>query len=150
MKVVHSDETAKVEYPSLFLAGPTPRSPVVESWRPKAIHILEKLNYKGMVFVPEYKNWGAVDFIKQVEWEWRALEYCTRIVFWVPRNMETMPALTTNVEFGSYIRSGRAYYGRPDGCPHNTYLDWLYNKTIGRDHYNSLEKLLEEMVKQLS
>jgi hypothetical protein len=146
MRVIHSDE--KITWTAdrrIFLAGPTPRSPDVKSWRPEALEILDKLNFDGIVLVPEHK--GKFDFLDQVEWEWEGLEGCSRIVFWIPRNLETMPAFTTNIEFGSYVRSGRAIYGRPDGCPKNDYLDWLYKKVTKLKPYNDLFKLLREAAK---
>lgn len=130
----------------IFLVGPTPRSQEVMSWRPKALEILDKGNYKGTVFVPEPKDrkW-LKDYNGQVEWEHEALEICSKygcIAAWVPRDLDTMPAFTTNVEFGLYIGSGRLLYGRPENSPKNRYLDWVYiNKTQRLPHHN-LESLM--------
>ena len=58
--------------PSLFTAGPSPRSIDVPSWRPKALEILENRGFKGRVWVPEWKdpkNHVSFDFDNQVEWE---------------------------------------------------------------------------------
>ncbi len=38
---------------SLFLAGPTPRSPATPSWRPEALRLLRELGFRGYVFAPE-------------------------------------------------------------------------------------------------
>jgi len=54
-----------------------------------------------------------------------------------------MPAFTTNVEFGTYVKSGRIVYGRPDDAPNNRYLDWLYKKHNDRPIYNTLKDTLE-------
>ncbi len=43
---------------------------------------------------------------------------------WVPRNLNTMPAFTTNVEWGMYWDSGRIVLGAPEGAPKNEYLQW--------------------------
>lgn len=119
----------------------------MQSWRPHALELLEKLKFEGTVLIPECRNHiRNHDYIDQVEWEWKGLENCSAIVFWVPRELETMPAFTTNVEFGSYVRSGRAYYGRPDGSPKNDYLDWLYTKATNRKPHNNLHSLLTEVV----
>lgn len=143
MKLIYAAERIAFEGRSIFLAGPTPRSQDVDSWRPYAIELLEKLNFDGTVLVPEKRDWHTkFNYISQVEWEWEGLENCDAIIFWVPRNLETMPAFTTNVEFGSYVRSWRALYGRPDGSPKNDYLDWLYEKVTKRKPHNDLYSLL--------
>jgi hypothetical protein len=128
---------------SIFLAGPTPRSKSVPSWRPQALEVLKAFNYTGFVWVPEHKGGcDDVDYIGQVEWEKWGLESATKIVFWVPRDLKDMPAFTTNVEFGRYIDSGRVVYGRPDTAEKCSYLDWLYKDTTGCDHHNRLGELL--------
>lgn len=144
MKLIHTNDKVELVGNSIFLAGPTPRSSKIPSWRPMAIDKLAKLNFSGTVLVPE--GTSNFNFKNQVEWEWEGLENCSAIVFWVPRELGTMPAFTTNVEFGSYVRSGRAYYGRPDNSEKNDYLDWLYKKTTGRDHFNNLDELLTYVV----
>ena len=46
-------------------------------------------------------------------------------LFWVPRELRTMPAFTTNVEFGIWADSGKAVLGYPPKAPKCRYLDWL-------------------------
>lgn len=90
--------------PSIFLAGPTPREIGVLSWREEAICILKKLDYEGVVYVPEYDN-GLIkgSYIDQVEWEREALERSSCISFWVDRELNKLSGYTTNVEFGYWI-----------------------------------------------
>jgi hypothetical protein len=115
--------------PSVFLAGPTPRSDAVASWRPKAVQALdaawtrpEKLH----ILAPE--NPGglrATEYEDQIEWEWAGLDQASAILFWIPRDLRTLPGFTTNVEFGFVVRSGRAVLGCPPDCPNperNRYL----------------------------
>ena len=147
MKTIYTPEPVILEGKSIFLAGPTPRSIHVKSWRPNALELLEILDFGGTVLVPERRDWATkFDYLSQVEWEWEGLENCLAIVFWVPRHLGTMPAFTTNVEFGSYVRSGRAYYGRPDNASKCDYLDWLYEKVTSRKPHNNLYELLMEAV----
>lgn len=129
---------------SLFLVGPTPRSADVPSWRPNAIEMLEKLEFNGTVMAPE----PFIGFERQVEWEYDSLNRCDIIVAWIPRNMQNMLALTTNVEFGFWLSRdpNRLLYGRPDNAPHTGYLDWMYNKFARRTPFNTLERLLSEAV----
>lgn len=133
MQVIYSNEPAFVgsNKSSLFLVGPTPRSKDVPSWRPDALLILRQLNFDGIVLVPEIATGERfAGYDNQVEWEYSGLNHCDAIVAWVPRNMENMPALTTNVEFGYWLAKdpARVFYGRPDDAPSTRYLDWLYVK----------------------
>ena len=148
MNVVYSDQYLEVQTPSIFLAGPTPRCHDVPSWRPGALAILEELQYTGQVLVPERKDWVNFDYLDQVEWEYKGLSECSVIAFWIPRDMKTMPALTTNCEFGLWVTGGRSIYGRPDNAPNNRYLDWLYRKATGnkREPFNDLKQLLSAAI----
>ena len=149
MKVIYAQEDFTPETPSIFLAGPTPRHRDVKSWRPRALEILEGLNFSGQVLYPEGRD-GVFHgtYMGQVEWEYKGLDNCSRICIWVPRDMRIMdgrpimPALTTNVEFGRYVGSGRVKYGRPNGASHTDYLDWLYQKTTTDFPVPDLENLL--------
>lgn len=143
MEVIYAQEEFELASVSIFLAGPVPRSSAVQSWRPRAVEILEGLNFKGQVIVPEGRDGNFHGtYMGQVEWEYKGLENCSRICIWVPRDMATMPALTTNVEFGRYVGSGRVKYGRPDGAPHTDYLDWLYKKLTNDIPWPDLDNLL--------
>jgi hypothetical protein len=81
-------------------------------------------------------------------WERKGLDNATCIVFWIPRDIETLPAFTTNVEFGEYVatRGDRVAYGRPDQAPKMRYLDWLFYYKQKRKPCNTLEDTLIEAV----
>ena len=108
---------------SIFLAGPTPRGPEAESWRPIALQYLREEEYEGVVFVPEPEDgkWTQ-DYTAQIEWEEWCLNMADCIVFWVPRDLETMPALTTNIEWGVWCNSGKTVLGYPPDAPKMRYL----------------------------
>ena len=148
MRIVYSDNKITKDMfnkHTIMLCGPTPRTSDVKSWRPEALKILEDLKYDGLVFVPEWSIPAShIDFTEQVEWERTGLCGCTCIAFWVPRKMGEMPALTTNVEFGSYLtkRPSAVIYGRPNWAEHCHYLDWLYKKETNRSHLTDLASLL--------
>ncbi len=130
MQVVYAkQEPPKSWAHSIFLAGPTPRGGTVASWRPEALKVLESLGYDGVVFVPEPENgdWAG-SYVDQAEWETQWLDRVDRIVFWVPRDLETLPGFTTNIEFGAYANSGRAVLGHPDTAPKMRYPDWKATK----------------------
>lgn len=151
MKTLFSDEPCYTGHPdqSIFLVGPTPRRAEVPSWRPDAIKTLEKLDYKGLVLVPERRDWTVrFNYLDQINWELAGLTHAEIIVCWVPRCMKDMPALTTNVEMGYWLAKTpeRVYYGRPDGTPHVGYLDWLYTKETNREPFASLDDLLTFVV----
>ena len=134
---------------SIFLAGPTPRSQDVESWRPQALKELRMTCFKGTVLVPERSDWITnFNYMEQIEWELKGLSLCTVIAFWIPRNMVNMQGLTTNIEFGRYVDSGRAIYGRPEDAEHIAYLDYIYGKVTGKRPYPFLSLLMDAVAKE--
>ena len=99
---------------SIFLAGPTPRSRHVKSWRPDAVRLFNKFGYKGVLFIPESRSESSHGtYYDQIEWEEEGLNACDCIMFWIPRDMATMPGLTTNDEFGTWKYSGKVVLGAP-------------------------------------
>lgn len=98
MKINYSDQEVIKNEKSIFLAGPTPRSLDVETWRKSAISILKNLGFDGVVYVPELEHDNRTfNYDNQVWWEREALHTANTIVFWIPRDMKTLPALTTNI-----------------------------------------------------
>jgi hypothetical protein len=144
---------ASVAQPSVFLAGPTPRKIETPSWRPEALKIFKDKGFKGTIWVPEWQNWSVgkdFNYLKQVLWEKRGLTTSTVIMFWVPRDLDTMPAFTTNVEFGRYVGMRPCVYGRPDHSPKNDYLDWMYNDLTGRKPCRTLDETIATTISCLS
>ena len=149
MIVNYSDEEVIKNKKSIFLAGPTPRSAEVKTWRKEACEQIEKLGFDGVVYVPEYASYRPLEnYLNQVEWERDALSNASIIVFWIPRYMPDMPGFTTNVEFGYWMHTGKVIYGRPDDAEKNRYLDWLYEKDMNVKPYNDLKDLLAEAVEK--
>ncbi len=119
--------------PSVFLAGPTPeRGSGMPSWRPDAV-VECAARWSDprplCVLSPESRGGIRADrYEAQVAWEFAARAAATVILFWIPRDMAAMPALTTNVEFGLDVDTGRVVLGCPSGCPsadRNRYLVYL-------------------------
>jgi hypothetical protein len=132
MKLVYTGESIKETGDDfvLFLAGPTPRDKKTKSWRPDMIKTLRSSGFEGIVAIPEYRNaTKEVAYNKRVKWEGLWLERANAILFWVPRDMKNMPALTTNIEFGEYMHSGKVILGYPKKAEHMDYMDiratWL-------------------------
>jgi Nucleoside 2-deoxyribosyltransferase like len=147
MKAIYSDQEPIFDSPSIFLAGPTPRTDQVVSWRIQALQILQEAGFPGAVLIPERHDWvTSFDYNDQVEWEFTCLEGATVIAFWVPRDLGSLPGFTTNVEFGRYVGSGKLVYGRPDSAPKNRYLDWLYRKLTSESPCGTLEDTLRAAV----
>jgi hypothetical protein len=145
MRVVYALEPLRQ---SIFLAGPTPRSPEVESWRPEALKKLAELNFTGEVLIPEASDWSAHDsYDTQVHWEWEALKQASVIVFWVPREIATMPAFTTNVEFGDWVKSGKVIFGAPADAPKMNYLRMLAKK-YNVPCFDTLDETLQAAVER--
>lgn len=149
MRVNYSNEKILKGSKSIFLAGPTPRSLDVETWRKEAIKILEKLGFDGIVYFPELEHDNRTfNYDNQVWWERETLHNASSIVFWIPRST-SLPAFTTNVEFGYWLAKNhdKVVYGRPDDSEKNRYLDWLYKTETGKDPINNLTDLLKEAIK---
>ncbi|MFE7675792.1 nucleoside 2-deoxyribosyltransferase domain-containing protein [Streptomyces albidoflavus] len=122
--------------PSVFLAGPTPdKSAPVPSWRPEATRLLGE-RWTGQtpltVLSPESRNGERADrYETQVDWETDARATASAIMFWIPRDLRTLPGMTTNVEFGLDVSSGRAVLGCPPDCPNperNRYLIYVASR----------------------
>lgn len=155
MRVVYALEEAPVAYSkSIFLAGPTPRSQDVESWRPEALKILNLLGYDGVVFIPEDRpdENGVTkfhgDYDSQVGWEHKHLHMADVVLFWIPRKLPDMPAFTTNIEWGTWKNSAKALVGAPRSAEKMTYviheaeeLVVSYSTTLPATVANALEML---------
>ena len=127
---------------SIYLVGPTPRKHRVPSWRPEALRLLESKGYKGVVFVPEAQEGGfGLSFEEQAEWELSALNRTDCAMVWLPREMATMPGLTTNVEFGMLVKTGRVVFGAPPEAEHVRYL-----KFVGKDEFMLQAETLEATI----
>ena len=149
LNVNYSDQNVVKSKNSIFLAGPSPRGEKNLSWRPEACKYLQELGFDGVVYYPEYETEVQFDYNKQVLWEWEALEEAGIIIFWIPREREKMPALTTNVEFGYYVRDKKSLYGRPDYAYSIEYLDRLYKRHHNEEIFKDLKSLCAFAVKRL-
>lgn len=138
MKVIYYyDEPPKTFGKSIFLAGPSPRTSDVQSWRPEALIILETKGYDGVVFIPEPKPGDKTqyDWSRAPQWEHRMLDLADIVLFWVPRDVEILqngepklPGFTTNIEFGHWVNSGKSVLGHPPRAPHTGYLRFMADK----------------------
>ena len=131
---------------SIFLAGPTPRDDNAEDWRPEAIRLLEEAGYDGIVFNP---NPGVKpDYDDQVSWERDTMNMADIILFWVPREMKHMPALTTNFEFGKWVNSGKVVLGYPEDAVSMRYLQTIADLE-GVPTSNTLQETVDAAIKKI-
>lgn len=166
--VLYSNQSVdfEVDIPSIFLAGPTPRNSNISSWRPEMIKELRKHGFEGRIYVPEPSpgsDWPS--FEDQVDWEEEALVSSTIILFWIPRDLQSigtmpdgspklsLPGFTTNIEFGQWLHYTYTVYGRPDDSPKIRVLDHKFNKlthihNFDRKIQNSIEETAKEAVRQ--
>lgn len=120
---IYAHEGPGAELPSIFLAGPSPREESHPNWRPEALGILRDLDFNGLVFIPLPRDGKWLDdYDAQVLWERTYLKGSTVIAFWIPRDLETLPGFTTNVEYGMFLESGKIVLGYPQGAPKMRYL----------------------------
>lgn len=119
---VYADEEPPQRWTaSLFLAGPTPRTDDVPSWRPDALTEITR-SWAGegalVVFVPEPRSgarWPAYE--AQRAWELRWGDRADVVLFWIPRG-PGMEGRTTNTDWGYWASSGRAVLGTPLTADH--------------------------------
>jgi len=152
MKVNYSDSELIKNEKTIFLAGPTPRSKNIETWRKEALGILKDMKFEGLVYIPEDEDdQRRKDYVDQADWEREALHNADIIIFWIPRYQPDMPGFTTNVEFGYWMAKdcNKVVYGRPDDAEKIKYLDWLYQTETGKKPNNNLADLLNEAVNKL-
>jgi 8-oxo-dGTP pyrophosphatase MutT (NUDIX family) len=147
LKVIYANEPMPESFSkSIFLAGPTPRDALTKSWRPEAIEMLREIGYDGIVFVPETSDgeWKH-NYDDQIEWEENGLIRSDVIVFWVPRDLEKMPAFTTNIEWGAWYKSDKCMLGYPVDAPKMRYLKFYADKH-GIPVAHDLKSLLQKAV----
>jgi len=139
---------------SIFLAGPSPRTPETKSWRPEALRILEAKRFDGVVYVPEPINGNdksKYDWERAPKWEHKMIDVSDVVLFWIPRDIKPgengepiLPGFTTNVEYGWLCNSGKVVLGCPPNAPKTRYLT---NTMAGRFHvpvFDSLETTIDK------
>ena len=156
MKVIYTHEEPPQSYSkSIFLAGPTPRTKEVKSWRPEALRLLEAKGYDGVVFVPEERDGNFdkfevnYDYEKTPAWEHKMMDMADIILFWIPRDLETLPALTTNVEFGLQAHLGKIIFGAPVEAPKNRYLQFVAKKFAIYPGYPTLNETINASLERM-
>ncbi|HEY3482458.1 MAG TPA: nucleoside 2-deoxyribosyltransferase domain-containing protein, partial [Streptomyces sp.] len=107
--------------PSVFLAGPTAEagSPVA-SWRPPAIRLLAQgwANRAALTVLTPENPVRADRYGDQFTWENDARAIATMRLYWIFRDMQHLPGMTTNIELGFDLAAGRALVlGCPLDCP---------------------------------
>jgi len=155
VKVVYAKQPFPEEWTSaIFLAGPTPRDPQTPSWRPDALKLLDEMGYDGVVMVPEDAEgeWGSGPeaYMNQVDWERKGLDLADVILFWVPREMERMPALTTNVEFGRYVTSDKIIFGAPEWAKSVRYLESMLKTETGGQRHLDLKGTIQAALSHIA
>lgn len=156
MRVVYKLEPIPTDAPTAFLAGPNPgrHGPPELGWRPAAISLFERVwpaERELALLVPEMRDRGLVDDHELAyEWEHVGRTGCTVEMFWVPRVIPQLLGMTTNVEFGMDVSSGRVVFGAPedpDNERRNRYLFW-YARRYGVPTAHTLEGTVALAVEQ--
>ena len=72
------------------------------------------------------------------------------ILFWIPRDMKPMPALTTNIEFGMWLVENphKMVLGFPKGAPSTRYLEYKANQK-GIPVFHTLEETVVGVLKRM-
>ena len=85
------------------------------------------------MYIPEDKGFGGredFDDQEQIKWEQDCLDEAKVILFWIPRDLDTMPGFTTNIEFGYWYGRcpGKLVVGIPDFASKTGYIRYCCNK----------------------
>jgi hypothetical protein len=130
MKVIHVLESIQYKTPSIFLAGPMHRD-LKQSWRTRAIDVLAE-SFQGTVYTPEEGKYSdSWSYSKQVDWEMAVMSMVDTI----------LPGLTTNIEFGEYMHSGKIVVGFPRDSDNNRYIAYRCEK-LGIPLHDTLRKTI--------
>lgn len=152
MHVIYAQENfPEIVVKTLYLAGPSPRSEEHPNWRIDALEILEQKGYDGIVFTPLLRDEKfspsttfrtSKDFKVQVDWEQAAMNRSDIILFWVPRDLTSLPGFTTNVEFGQKVHRRNVVLGYPPEAPRTPFLGYLAERNF-IDYSETLEGTLD-------
>lgn len=132
MHLVFSDEPLPLSVTqSIFLEGPSPRRQGIKDWKVEAVNLLEKMGYKGHVFIPRFRDdfferssSKTFDYDAQVEFERKARARADIVLIWLARDIKgEMPAFTTNFEMGEDYKRGNVVYGHPEDADKVSYMN---------------------------
>ena len=87
------------------------------------------MQFDGTIFIPEPRNncWH-IEYDSQVKWEAKCLNIADAIVFWIPRDLITLPDFTTNIEWGRWESSGKIFLGYPSNAEKMSYIHFYAQK----------------------
>lgn len=150
MKIITPEDKIVKSKNSVFLAGTTPKNRK-NDWRKQIIAILQEKGFNGTIFNPDYTEIAnKLTYEDQIMWEIKAMKACGVVAFWIDRDLPKRPGLTTNVEFGYWLRSDKVVYGRPENSEKCFYLDYTYKYEQKKKHVLTLNQLADEIINKLS
>ena len=137
-------------YKSLYLAGPTTLEATFnESWRKMACNMLKDLGYRGIVYIPEFKEKVYHEESKDLDWDLKAFEKADIVLFYIPNNK------IDNLDNKFYTDFGFILGKKPEKCMLcgtdtelvTKYMQQLYNY-VSKDGvmYNNLYEALIKAV----
>lgn len=152
MKVIYAQEKINIEGKSVFLAGPTPRDKNIKSWRKDVLAYFEHRGFDGTVLVPEFENEvaGRFAYERQIDWEEAALEKADLIIFYIPRDVKTLPGFTTNIELGMWFERepGKIRLAIPPEAQKCDYIRYVADKKY-INIYDNYQELVIETIRDL-
>lgn len=157
MKILYAREPFgyRLPRPWVFLAGPTCRNLedyLTYGWRAEAVRIFDTKRFTGTLIIPEDEDFGSFapeNFDSQVTWEWDGLDKANSIMFWVPRHMDKLPGMTTNVEFGMYAASGKVVLGYPSHAENMSYMTRLAHRYSAPVRYDLADTVSASIAKAM-
>lgn len=138
---------------SIYLAGPTDGTNYLTRWRSDVLDVLKNENFDGNVILPELKltsdNINDFGYDRIVDWEINMMNKCDVILFWIPRDLKTLPGFTTNIEFGEFLHSNKIVVGSPENAEKVRYLKERCRR-LNIKWNNTLEDCVKDAIKKLT
>ncbi|MDR1026736.1 MAG: nucleoside 2-deoxyribosyltransferase domain-containing protein [Lactobacillus sp.] len=141
-KITQKDTTANT--PSIFIAGPIMAmdGSRQDKWQRQALKMLDDMGYEGHIYVPELTPEYTTN---NIDWEVEHLTKAKCIMFWIPRDLKTLPAFTSNIEFGEWMNSGKVVLGFPPEAENMFYISYRAQK-LGIPTFHTLEETLHAAI----
>lgn len=159
MKLVYTGEHCQNFRNSIFLAGCSYRDGSLNSmsWRREIELIIQQKEVETSVeftlIIPEMNPNIPLYLTSEdiYRWETFMLSRSSSILFWIPRDMQDLPGLTTNIEFGEWMSKEGVFVGYPDDAEKNGSIKVRcehYNKVIHNNLYGLVQAVIDDLLRE--
>jgi hypothetical protein len=147
------DITSLESVGSVYLDGPKNKITASRlSWRKKLIEVFNAQGYNHTIVIPECRDntltppYGTDEFY---QWENYAMNACTYIMFWIPRESPLFTGKDINDRWGEWKLRKNVILGFPKRSEEMAYQSW-YAKTRGITMVHHLENMVQYIKEQIN